>query len=83
MHMLIRNFLCQMQCNPPPADTTAQLLLREQQQEEFIHSKMGKKNNFTNQIFGFSLQQAPSLIQKDAALRSELISLLKNSKTGA
>lgn len=50
MHMLIRNFLCQMQCNPPPADTTAQLLLREQQQEELIHSKMVKEN-FTDQIF--------------------------------
>lgn len=73
MHMLIRNFLCQMQCNPPPADTTAQLLLKKQQREEFIHSKM-VKNNFTNQIFRFSLQQASSLMQKDAALHSELIS---------
>lgn len=74
MHMLIRNFLCQMQCNPPPADTAAQLLLREQQQEELIHSKIVKEN-FTDQIFGFSLQQAPSLIQKDAALNSEFIPL--------
>lgn len=57
MHMLILNFLCQMQFNPSPADTTAQLLLRKQEQEKFIHSKV-VKSNFTNQLFGFYLNEA-------------------------
>lgn len=44
MHMLILNFLHQMQRNPPPAETTAPLLLRKQEHEMFLHSKIAKGN---------------------------------------
>lgn len=67
MHMLICNFLRQMQHNPP-ADTTAQLLLRKQEQEKPMHSKV-VKSSFTNHLSELSLKAA--LVQKGTTLHSQ------------
>lgn len=63
MHMLILNFLHQMQCNPPPADTTAKLLLRKQEQEMFLHSGMAK-GHFPVQLSGLCLKALCSPIKE-------------------
>lgn len=70
MHMLILNFLHQMQCNPPPADTTAKLLLRKKEQEMFLHSNMAK-GDFPIQLSGLCLKALCSLKGYVATLRSK------------
>lgn len=74
MHVLILNFLHQMQCNPPPADTPAKLLLRKQEQEMFLQPDMAK-GNFPVQLSGLSLKAITQPYQRVATLHSEFLPL--------